>query len=69
MKDDGAWPKDKDVWRTKSGRTRIVVDVPDDGYYVMYRRLPPAPDEAITVLMPKWLEWVEREQATKVSAL
>lgn len=59
-------PRTDEVWRAKSGSTRIVCSVDDDGYWVMYHRPPPAPRDAITVLGSKWAEWVAREQATRV---
>ena len=56
-------PRTDEVWRTKSGRVRIVCSVDEDGFWVMYRRPAPAPEEAMTVPTAKWREWVAREQA------
>ena len=59
-------PRTDEVWRTKTGRIRIVCSVDDEGYWVMYRRPPPAPQDAITVTGTKWANWVARERATRI---
>ena len=59
-------PMSDEIWRARNGVTRTVVAADTEGYWVMYRRPPPAPIEAATVSGRKWNEWVAREGAVRI---
>ena len=66
--DESRWPKCRDVWRNHAGITRHVGDVDDNGFWVQYHRPPPAPYEALTVTMQRWVDWVDSTDARKVDS-
>lgn len=63
-------PAPGEVWRARSGRTRIVTfvdadDLVDGGKwaFVNYERPAPATEAHAVVTLREWREWVEREGA------
>lgn len=59
-------PRSDEIWRARNGATRTIISADTEGYWVIYRRPPPAPIDAVTVSGRKWKEWVEREGATRI---
>lgn len=58
-------PKPGEIWQARSGATRHVRSVDEDGYSVVYSRPAPAHPDWQTVLMEDWLNWVEIMGATR----
>lgn len=65
-------PQSGEVWRARSGRTRMVTFVRDEDLqdggkwaFVWYQRPAPAEEDSAVVTLKAWWEWVAKEGAVR----